>query len=169
MRPWQSAAASIGSKNGSLRTFEAFEPLRLAGCLTSKTPSSRRISKIGSIFMRHWVRQRPVDYCFENSSLRTFEAFEPLRLAGCLTSKTPSSRRISKIGSIFMRHWVRHRPVDYCFENSSLRTFEAFEPLRLAGCLTSKTPSSRRISKIGSIFMRHWVRQRPVDYCSENR
>jgi hypothetical protein len=40
-----------------------------------------------------------------------------------------------------------------CFENSTLRSFGAFEPWRLAGCLTSKTPSSRRISKIGIFFM----------------
>jgi hypothetical protein len=69
--------------------------------------------------------------------------------------------------SIFMRHRVRHRRMRGFFENSSWRSFEAFEPWRLAGCLTSKTPSSRRISKI--CFSCTRVRQRPVDYCSENR
>ena len=46
--------------------------------------------------------------CFDINSLRTFEAFEPLRLVGCLTSKTQRTRRISKKCIIFMRHRVRH-------------------------------------------------------------
>jgi hypothetical protein len=84
--------------------------------LTSKTQRARRICSENSLgprasrahagetpalpgrgsltlFSCTWVRQRPMDYCSENSCLRSFEAFEPLRLLSPLDLQDSKSSK----------------------------------------------------------------------------